>query len=153
MKKSDSTIQQGAQESSLILPASAAPYTPDLAPVQPIAIVDAWRAIRQAISFPVLMAVLLVSVALIGIHERLPDPDTWWHIAVGERILQTHSWPTSDPYSFTAPGAHWIAYEWLGKAAMALAARSRRPFCSCSAVVWLGRCHNRSVVHLFLRAM
>jgi hypothetical protein len=83
-----------------------------------------WETIRQAISFPVLMAVLLVAVALVGVHERLPDPDTWWHVAVGEQILRTHTWPTSDPYSFTAPGAHWIAYEWLGEVAMALAARA-----------------------------
>ena len=53
----------------------------------------------------------------------LPDPDTWWHIAVGQHIIDTHRWPTSDPYSFTAPGVHWIAYEWLGEVAMALAAR------------------------------
>jgi hypothetical protein len=124
MRKPDSPVQQSGQESSLTLPANATPYTPDLAAVQPAAIVSAWKAIRQAISFPVLMAVLLVAVALIGIHERLPDPDTWWHIAVGERILQSHSWPTSDPYSFTAPGAHWIAYEWLGEVAMALAAQA-----------------------------
>jgi hypothetical protein len=80
-------------------------------------------AARSAVSFPVLMAVLLVGTALIGVRLRLPDPDTWWHIAVGENILKTHSWPTSDPYSFTAPGTHWIAYEWLGEVAMALAAR------------------------------
>ena len=103
---------------------NGAPYTPELATVQPAAVTAVWKAIRQAISFPVLMAVLLVAVALIGVHDRLPDPDTWWHVAVGEQILRTHTWPNSDPYSFTAPGAHWIAYEWLGEVAMALAARA-----------------------------
>jgi len=124
MKKSESTVQQGAQESNLIASPNAAPYPPDLDTVHPAATSAAWKTIRQAISFPVLMAVLLVAVALIGVHERLPDPDTWWHIAVGENILRNHAWPISDPYSFTAAGVHWIAYEWLGEVAMALAARA-----------------------------
>ena len=82
-----------------------------------------WLTVRKAISFPVLMGILLIGVAVIGVRLRLPDPDTWWHIAVGEHILATHTWPTSDSYSFTAPGAHWIAYEWLGEVLMAAAER------------------------------
>ena len=70
------------------------------------------------------MAVLLIAVALIGAEPRLIDPDTWWHVTVGEQILKTHSWPTSDTYSFTARGAHWIAYEWLGEVFMALAVKA-----------------------------
>ena len=69
------------------------------------------------------MAVLLVGVALIGAQDRLIDPDTWWHVTAGEQILKTHTWPTSDTYSFTARGAGWIAYEWLGEVFLALAAR------------------------------
>src|SRR5581483_8189163 len=30
------------------------------------------------------------------------------------------TWPTSDPYSFTARGNDWMAYEWLGEVLMAL---------------------------------
>jgi len=82
------------------------------------------QAARRLVSFPVLMGVLLIGVALIGVRARLPDPDTWWHIAVGQQILATHSWPSSDSYSFTAAGGHWIAYEWLGEIAMALAAHA-----------------------------
>jgi hypothetical protein len=81
-----------------------------------------WLTLQKAASFRVLMGILLVGAIMVGVHERLPDPDTWWHIAVGQHILDTHTWPTSDPYSFTAPGVHWIAYEWLGEVAMALAA-------------------------------
>jgi len=80
--------------------------------------------LRQVISFPALMAVLLVGVALVGAQLRLLDPDTWWHVTVGEQILKTHTWPVSDTYSFTARGAGWIAYEWLGGVFMALAARA-----------------------------
>src|ERR1700689_4688423 len=79
-------------------------------------------ALRKAASFPVLMGILLAGVSLVGSRLIMLDPDTWWHIAVGQRIMDTHLWPTSDPYSFTAPGTHWIAYEWLGEVAMAFAA-------------------------------
>jgi hypothetical protein len=82
-----------------------------------------WRSLRLAVSFPAMMAVLLMAIALIGAEDRLLDPDTWWHITVGQEILKTHTWPTSDIYSFTARGAHWIEYEWLGDVFMALAAK------------------------------
>ena len=83
-----------------------------------------WRWLCLAVSFPALMAVLLIAVALIGAESRLIDPDTWWHVAVGEQILKTHTWPTSDTFSFTARGAHWIAYEWLGEVFLALPAQA-----------------------------
>jgi hypothetical protein len=83
-----------------------------------------WHSLRLLISFPALMAVMLVAVALIGAESRLIDPDTWWHVTVGEQILKTHTWPTSDQFSFTARGAHWIAYEWLGDVVLALPARA-----------------------------
>ncbi len=47
------------------------------------------------------------------------DPDTWWHIVVGQQILSTHSWPVTDAYSFTAAGANWMAYEWLAEVVLA----------------------------------
>jgi len=83
-----------------------------------------WRWLRLCVSFPALMAVLLIVVALIGAESRLIDPDTWWHVAVGEQILKTNTWPTSDTFSFTARGAHWIAYEWLGEVFLALPAQA-----------------------------
>lgn len=54
----------------------------------------------------------------------IQDPDVWWHIAVGTRILRTHVWPTHDIYSFTAHGNPWIADEWMGEVLIALAAHS-----------------------------
>jgi hypothetical protein len=76
--------------------------------------------IRRIFSFPVVLAVFLLGgVFLIERSLRL-DPDTWWHIKAGEQILATLTWPTSDPYSFTARGNDWMAYEWLGEVLMAL---------------------------------
>jgi len=79
-------------------------------------------ALRKMFSFPVLMIVLLLFVASIWSGAGVVDPDTWWHAKVGEQILGTHSWPSSDPYSFTATGAPWMAYEWLGEVIIGMAA-------------------------------
>jgi hypothetical protein len=79
--------------------------------------------LRICFSFPVLLGALLVAAVLVTLPRYPHDPDTWWHITVGEHILRTHSWPTTDAYSFTAFGNDWIAHEWLGEVPMALAAR------------------------------
>jgi hypothetical protein len=79
--------------------------------------------LRRAFSFPVLLGTWLGTAAFVAARLHLPDPDTWWHLAVGEEILSTGTWPTADHYSFTVSGHPWMAYEWLGEVAMALAAR------------------------------
>jgi hypothetical protein len=43
------------------------------------------------------------------------DPDVWWHLRTGQYIVQTHSVPHHDIYSFTNPGKPWIAHEWLSE--------------------------------------
>ncbi len=94
--------------------------------------------LRKALSFPAFLGFLLVAGTCANTDLKLQklqslpsgqyhiffvEGDTWWHLAVGARILSTHSWPTSDSYSFTAQGSEWIAYEWLGEVVMALALR------------------------------
>ena len=51
----------------------------------------------------------------------LADPDTQWHVTVGQWILAHGTVPTIDSYSFTAAGQPWIAKEWLAQVLMALA--------------------------------
>lgn len=79
--------------------------------------------LRKVFSFPVFLGVLLVGALFPGARTSLKDPDTWWHLAVGERILVERTLPTADPYSFTVSGNDWMAYEWLGEVVMASAAR------------------------------
>lgn len=69
---------------------------------------------KRAISFPAMLAVLLAGSMFVPLRRFFVDPDVWWHIKVGATIFSTHHWPTTDPYSFTAHGTPWIAYEWLG---------------------------------------
>jgi hypothetical protein len=87
--------------------------------------------VRKAVSFPVLMGTLLVVlvIAVVGTLLRSPgsasrdsivptidvfEGDTWFHILVGEDILKTHTFPTTDSYTFTANGNESMAFEWLG---------------------------------------
>lgn len=75
--------------------------------------------LRKVFSFPVVLGAALVVGIYVPLRAFAVDPDVWWHIKVGEGILATHRWPTVDPYSYTAQGSPWIAYEWLGEVLLA----------------------------------
>jgi hypothetical protein len=97
---------------------------------------------RQIFSFPVFLGALLVAAVFLNLSLRLENAaalpsghwhptfvegDTFWHMAAGRRILETHQWPTTNDYSFTAPHAEWLAYEWLGEVLMAVTWRLGGP--------------------------
>src|SRR5437762_179532 len=46
----------------------------------------------------------------------LSDGDFWWHLKTGEYILNTHSIPRTDLFSFTNYGKPWVTHEWLSEA-------------------------------------
>lgn len=63
-----------------------------------------------------------VYVLLIALGPKLlADPDTYSHIALGRWILEHHAVPTTDPFSATLHGTHWVAFEWLSQIAFAAA--------------------------------
>jgi len=65
-----------------------------------------------------------VYVLLIALAPRLlSDPDTYSHIALGRWMLEHHAVPTTDPFSATLRGTHWVAFEWLSQIAFAIAHR------------------------------
>ena len=49
----------------------------------------------------------------------LSGPGTFWHVAVGDRIIADGFFDT-DPYTFTFGGQKWIPHQWLGESAMAV---------------------------------
>lgn len=53
------------------------------------------------------LIVALLVPALISIRY-LDDPDLWWHLKDGERIVTERAIPSTDEYSFTAQGAPWV---------------------------------------------
>jgi hypothetical protein len=68
------------------------------------------RGLRMSTVFTMAFA---VAGAAIGIR-RLHDNSFMWHVRTGRLILD-HGIPHHDPYSFSAPGAKWIAQSWLAE--------------------------------------
>ncbi len=68
---------------------------------------------RLQITAALLLAMLCL---MLGVSDKmLQDPDTYWHIAVGEQIWFSHRLPWEDELSHTFTGSHWIAKEWLSQ--------------------------------------
>jgi hypothetical protein len=83
----------------------------------------AWEVLKRAFSFPALLGALLMAAVFYDGRAFFLDPDVWWHIKVGETVLATHRWPTTDVYSFTLAGQLWISPEWLGEVLLATVSR------------------------------
>lgn len=79
--------------------------------------------LKLVFSFPAMLGTFLVGATFYAARMFPVDPDIWWHVVTGQKILATHHWPTMDAYSFTVHGQPWIAYEWLGDVAMGAVAR------------------------------
>jgi len=58
-----------------------------------------------------LLLATLLTVATIALSS-LTVFDFWWYLASGQRILETRSVPTTDPFSYTAAGRPWINHMW-----------------------------------------
>jgi hypothetical protein len=70
---------------------------------------------------------VLASVACVSSYifkpGRMFDSDTLWHIKAGEWILSHRTYPTSDTFSWTVPGAPWTAHEWLFELALGMVSK------------------------------
>ncbi len=69
-------------------------------------------------AFAVIGAILAVLAPAL-----LRDPDTYWHVHMGNEILATGRLPVDDRWSWTMAGTPWIAKEWLSQVLFALASR------------------------------
>jgi len=73
---------------------------------------------------PSIAGIVFISVFLSQIFFAtgglLLDCDTGYHIRAGEYILNTHSIPEHDMFSFLSPPLPWIAHEWLPEIIMAV---------------------------------
>src|SRR5258706_2289374 len=49
------------------------------------------------------------------INRLLIDSDVYWHMVVGQWIVDHRALPHVDPFSFTMPGAPWITSAWLAE--------------------------------------
>ncbi|MDP6107024.1 MAG: hypothetical protein QGI33_01125 [Candidatus Brocadiia bacterium] len=71
-------------------------------------------------------AVLLLTFLTVAVMfvSRLTAFDLWWHLKAGGEILQTHSVPRADTFSYTAQGRPWTYHSWLSGVAMHLVDRA-----------------------------
>ncbi len=60
---------------------------------------------------PVLTAVVLLAIGAAMIYP-IDDRDVWWLLAAGRYMVDTRSFPTADPFSWSAPGAEWVNHAW-----------------------------------------
>ncbi len=72
-----------------------------------------------ALSLPLVLGLGLFAFLVNANGVLLSDPDSHWHIAVGNWILAHGSVPTTDTFSFTFAGQPWIAKEWLSQLTLA----------------------------------
>lgn len=61
-------------------------------------------------------SVYVFAYAFFFAARPLSDADFWWHLKTGEYIVNTHSVPRTDFFSFTNYGKAWVAHEWLSEA-------------------------------------
>ena len=54
----------------------------------------------------------------VGRDRLFRDPGTFFHTAIGEKILNTWQFPYVDYFTFTHSGNTWIAQQWLGECIM-----------------------------------
>ena len=103
---------------------------PGPAPEQPSppAALEASQPVRLGLShwvlsFPVVLALALAVLVFYNARDRFKDPDTWWHLKVGESIWNTRSIPDRDQYSYTTGNRPWLAHEWLSQLSLYAAYR------------------------------
>jgi hypothetical protein len=73
---------------------------------------------------PALVAAAILAAIVLFVPAVLNDSDTYWHLATGAWILDHHQVPHVDIFSYSRPGAPWVAHEWLSEVFMALAFRA-----------------------------
>ena len=64
---------------------------------------------------PIIFGVTAYLNLLTSTGRLLIDSDVYWHIAVGQWIVDHRAVPHADPFSFTMRGAPWITSAWLSE--------------------------------------
>ena len=75
---------------------------------------------RFGVSLPLLVGLVVFAATLGWASHLLRDPDIYLHVAVGRWIIAHHAVPHHDLFSYSMPGAPWVAHEWLAEVVMAV---------------------------------
>lgn len=65
--------------------------------------------------------VISCAFATVCVSLWTADPDVFWHLKVGEWIVESRAVPKADVYSWSACGQPWMAHQWLWEVLMYLA--------------------------------
>ena len=68
---------------------------------------------RTLFSFPAVLVGSLTFLVFIFARRDITDPDLWWHLRDAQLMLAQGHFSTADHYSFTAPGAAVLPFEWV----------------------------------------
>lgn len=69
------------------------------------------KSVESRLFIPILF-LFYVYVAIVSMPP-IWDTDIWWHLRVGEWIIQNHSFPKFDMFSSIHPGREWRTFNWL----------------------------------------
>ncbi|MEI9924641.1 MAG: hypothetical protein WDN50_14930 [Bradyrhizobium sp.] len=64
---------------------------------------------------PLWVGVFVYVLLVLAGNSLLRDPDTMWHITVGQWMLDNHAVPHTDIYSLTMRGQPWISMQWVAE--------------------------------------
>ena len=70
------------------------------------------------------LSMVVLAAAWVATWRPQVDPDAWWHLAIGERILSSGAIPAVEPFSWLTGGERFVAHSWLWDILMALAYRT-----------------------------
>jgi hypothetical protein len=68
---------------------------------------------RAGVSLPLLVSLVMFALTLSSGSRLLLDPDSYLHVTVGRWIIAHGTVPQHDVFSYSLPGAPWVAHEWL----------------------------------------
>ncbi len=72
-------------------------------------------------------ALVLFAIVLADFRQ-LSDTDLWVHLLAGRELLAHGSLPPNNPYTYSAPGFHWLHHEWLSEVVMSFLLDHFGPF-------------------------
>ncbi len=72
---------------------------------------DGGPAFRFVLTLALYAVPLLVTLRPVG--TPVCDPDVWWHLRVGQWVVEHQDVPATDPFSAYGQGRPWVAYSWL----------------------------------------
>jgi hypothetical protein len=78
-------------------------------PSPPAATTEGWPAVARRL----LILIALYGVPAVVLLRPVTDPDIWWHLRVGQWVVEHRNVPATDPFSAYGHDRPWVAYSWL----------------------------------------